>query len=534
MGPRTFGTFNHSVFNISPDPELIIWSLKWWPFSFAHHLNPFYTTYIWNPKGFSMAWATSVPTLAIILAPLTLLANPQLSFNLIAITALPLAALTCYWLIYYLTHHYFASLLGGCLFGFSTYQFAQLLGHPSLYCTCLVPLVILLFLLRLDSTLSKKLFIIFEAICIVLQFGVSNEVLTTFLVFAFIALVLFYLLSTKSQKKLLKTTTVELIFAGCFAVIILSPYLYYIIVDYRDVPKIINSPDVFSANLLNYIIPTPITRILGNHFHSISAGFSANYSEDGAYLGAPFLVLLAYYVITYWKKAYVKALGVLLAILIVASLGYRLNISGKQTSIILPWAIVHIIPVLRSALPDRITLFISLVAAIMTGLWLSYQTSRFIIYLKFTIVIFIIVTLLPNPVYSWQDLKVPRIFQAKYVAQYIPAKSNVLLLPFGYTGNDMYYQVTSSMWFTQSGGYMGFTPPSESTLPIVTAAFYADSPEPTFTTDIELYCKINKISQIIYTPNTGPNLKKVLTELQWPTAQEDGALVIQVPVQYRT
>jgi uncharacterized protein YneF (UPF0154 family) len=534
MGPRSYESFAGSIFTLSDDPELIMWCLKWWPFAIAHHLNPFTTNYIWNPQGYSMAWATSVPTLAVLLAPLTLLASPEISFNLLALISLPLSALTCFWLLYYLTRRYFASLLAGCLFGFSSYQYAQLLGHPSLYVTFLVPLMILLFVLRLNERIGKKLFIILLSACVVLQFGISNEILTTFLVFGFIAFVLFYLLASTIQKRLLRSVVVELIIAGCIAMVILLPYFYFIVVGYKNVPKIINSPDIFSVNLLNYVIPTPVTRLLSSHFRLTTEHFTANYSEDGAYLGAPLLVLLAYYSVIYWKKAYVKALSVLLVVTIIASLGYRLDISGTQTSIYLPWAIVHFIPILRSALPDRLTLFVSLIAAIMVGMWLSYRSTKKVRLLKYSIVIIIICTLLPGSVYSWDAFGAPPIFQPQYVARYIPKHSNILLLPFGYTGNDMYYQYNTNMWFTQAGGYMGFTPPNYAELPIVQDAFFSDSPEANFKADLKAYTQSNRVSLIIYTPNIGVNLGRAIKTLNWPSKTEGGATIIQVPLQYQS
>ena len=72
------------------DPQIFVWSFAWWPHAILHGLNPFYTHQIWAPDGFNLAWATSVPGLAIAFAPLTLLFGPVLAYNVASI-AMPLA-----------------------------------------------------------------------------------------------------------------------------------------------------------------------------------------------------------------------------------------------------------------------------------------------------------------------------------------------------------------------------------------------------------------------------------------------------------
>ena len=49
----------------------MIWLMKWWPYAIGHHLNPFFTNYVWAPVGFNFAWMTSIPLVALAAAPLT-------------------------------------------------------------------------------------------------------------------------------------------------------------------------------------------------------------------------------------------------------------------------------------------------------------------------------------------------------------------------------------------------------------------------------------------------------------------------------
>src|SRR6201994_1942647 len=63
------------------DPQIFVWSFAWWPHAILHGQNPAYTHEIWAPGGYNLAWATSVPGLALGLAPLTLAFGPILAYN---------------------------------------------------------------------------------------------------------------------------------------------------------------------------------------------------------------------------------------------------------------------------------------------------------------------------------------------------------------------------------------------------------------------------------------------------------------------
>ena len=67
------------------DPQIFVWSFAWWPHAILHGQNPFFTHAIWEPEGFNLTWATSVPGLAIAFAPLTLLFGPVLAYNVASI-----------------------------------------------------------------------------------------------------------------------------------------------------------------------------------------------------------------------------------------------------------------------------------------------------------------------------------------------------------------------------------------------------------------------------------------------------------------
>src|SRR6476620_6157620 len=69
------------------DAATFMWSLSWWPHALIHGANPFVTHDAWAPAGFNLTWATSVPSLAVLGAPITLAFGPIVAFNVLTLLA---------------------------------------------------------------------------------------------------------------------------------------------------------------------------------------------------------------------------------------------------------------------------------------------------------------------------------------------------------------------------------------------------------------------------------------------------------------
>ena len=79
FGLRPLVDAGPSYVGSGPDPQIFIWSFAWWPHALLHGQNPFVTHAIWAPGGINLAWATTVPGLALLFAPLTLARGPASS-----------------------------------------------------------------------------------------------------------------------------------------------------------------------------------------------------------------------------------------------------------------------------------------------------------------------------------------------------------------------------------------------------------------------------------------------------------------------
>jgi hypothetical protein len=65
FGPKVVHDFgSRFIARLPMDASIFIWSLRWWPYALAHHLDPLYTRLVWAPGGINLAWTTTPPSRA--------------------------------------------------------------------------------------------------------------------------------------------------------------------------------------------------------------------------------------------------------------------------------------------------------------------------------------------------------------------------------------------------------------------------------------------------------------------------------------
>jgi hypothetical protein len=453
-----------------------------------------------------------------------------LSFNLVALLAPVLSAFACFLLIRSITKRYLPALLGGYIYGFSTFEMGQILGHPQMYVNFPVPLIVLLGWLFFNGRLRAVPFVILSCILLTFQFGVSTEIFATFFVFATLTLVLFYFFSAPEQKQKLVALAMRFYGVVGLTLVIASPYLYYMAKGYHDVPAVLHPLDIYSTNALNFLIPTPVTQIGGHLTFPLSKHFTGNPSEQGAYIGVPFVALLVYVTLKFYRKVYMLVLVLLLSLIALLSMGPRLRFIGHIGYFPLPWAAPAHLPLLKSALPARFSMYIFLPLAIIIGIWLSFETTRRNQVYKYIVTLVAIAFIVPaTSYYYWGKVSVPTAFAKGQIEHYIPQGSNVILLPYERYGEGIYYQYISGMWFTLSGGYVGFVPASYTNDALVNSLF-SGTPDSSFASELKQFCRANNVAEVIYTPKTPPKLIEAINNIGWQAIHTNGATIMDVPV----
>jgi hypothetical protein len=315
--------------NGGADPTQFMWALVWWPHAIVHGLNPFITHEIWASKaGFNLAGGTSIPGAALLAAPITALVGPVASFNIISTLAPAVSAWFAYALCRYITGAPLASMLGGLLYGFSSYELAHLLGLMHTTLVFVPPAAVLLTLKRLDQRIPTRRYVVLMTILLCLQLLLSAELFLTMTCLGVVTLVAGWAFAPAETRARLRALALPLIGAYGVAAVICSPFLYYA---FQTPGYSRGWGQIFSADLLNFLVPTPITRLGGHRFASVAATFSGDPAEIGAYLGLPLVLIVCAWVAQWWKRPIGKTLTVVLVVSVVWSLGAHLWVHGHRT-----------------------------------------------------------------------------------------------------------------------------------------------------------------------------------------------------------
>jgi hypothetical protein len=511
------------------DPSGYMWSLVWWPYALLHGLNPFFTHAIWAPTGTNVAAAATIPAAAIALWPVTALFGPVVSYNVLAILSPPLCGLTAYLLCRRLTDRHGASLMGGLLFAFSSYQLTESLGHANLALVFLLPVGIHLVLRRVAGELSRARFIAALAVVFVVQALLSTEILIDAGMVGAAALAIAYCAAPRSTRPRIATAVVEVVIAGTAASVLLLPYLLAALAQ----GQLFRGGDAFGLNALNLIVPTPLARLGGWTYLGLSGTFeNGNYTETAGYIGLPLLVVFATFAITSWRTSRATRVLVLTFVVsLVLALGSALQVGGHDL-IALPWSLLDRLPLLGSLVPGRIVVFSELIVAICAALWLAQGARGKPI--RWLIAFIGVAALFPNVGAGWwaSQPENPTFFQTTEYRNYLTRGESVLAIPFAFDGDSMLWQAETSFYFTMPGGYISSVVPTAAggaaVTDLVAGSSLGSRMPATITPTIRAFLRQHHIHHIVIQPGYQRAWTAVLSQIAPPPRRIGGILLYTV------
>jgi hypothetical protein len=508
---------------IGNDPIDCLWFLDWWPWATAHHLDPLHCELVWQPLGVYLAWVTGVPLLSLLGWPLTLLGGPALAYNMFSITAPVGAAFTAYLLCRRVSGQAGPAIIGGFLFGYSSYVMAQEQATLNLSVVLLVPLMLLVVLRRLDDEMSRLAFAGWAALLLICQFLICMEVAATSLVFGGIAW-LFALLYLPARKNVLWRLVVDALAAGPAVAAAVSPFLISMARHPGFVGHPVLWPYYYTIDLASLVIPTRMTALGGAAFAGISEHFSANAQERGGYIGLPLLALVWFYARQSGRTPQGRLLLVCFAVFVLLSLGPQVWIAGHFTALFTPWALFVHLPLLGTALPARFALYSALALALIASCWLASAPAGKAGAGRWGLAVLACLFLLPRP-HPWFAVPQSVFFQPGRVQAVLGKQPRLLVLPF--TGGSAWQQ-ESGFAYAQTGGYLGFPP-----LPMqhYRAVFelFANYQEPGFLDDVRTFCGATQTQYVVAGPGTPPVLTAALDRLDWVRRRVDDVTIYMVP-----
>jgi hypothetical protein len=436
-----------------PDPTVLVWALAWWPYAILHWQNPIVTHAIWAPVGQNLAWAPSVPGLALLASPITLVAGPAVSYNLLAIALPAGSAWTAYLLCRYLTGSLLASFVGGYLFGFSAYELGQTEGHMQITAVFLVPLVALVVLRFLDGSFSARRTTLMLGVLLALQLSFAAEVELTLTLTLAAALVVGFFVVPSARPRL-RGLLAPLAGAYGLAGLLNAPLLVYFFLHFQRGG--VNSPSHFPADLANLVIPTPLAWVAWHWTDAISSRFLGNNAENGAYLGLPSLAIAGWYLWSKRRTPRAQFMTVMLAFGLLVELGFSLHVVGKSY-FSLPWSAVGNLPVLNSMLPVRYSMFVALGVAVTVACWAGAGAPRLVCAPLLALAVIATAPSLWSSVWHEHPLR-PTFFTSRMHRECLEPGENVLALPFPNWSDAMLWQAESNFSFRLADGYISVVP----------------------------------------------------------------------------
>jgi hypothetical protein len=350
---------------------------------------------------------------------------------------------------------------GGYLFGFSSYEFAQLTGHLNLTLIFLIPVIVHVALRRVDRELSRRMYMVVMALLFILQAGLSTELLAECVGFGAVLLVAALFLAPQPQRARISGLIAETVGAGLLALLVAAPFFYYALFS-GEFPK--GSPldwDVYALDLLNPLFPTEATWLGHKAFLSLSVSYSGGgvTGQDG-YLSIPLIAAFLLWALRSERgRPLARLLLIAAGVTFVVALGAHLHIAGHQT-ITLPMDWTKEQPIFNDIIPSRIALFTTLAISIGVAAWLAMPTGRVVG--RWLVVILAVVMIFPNITHTLYGMPPanPRFFASDMYRRYLKSGETVLALPFAYNGTSDLWQAETGFYFYMPEGYVGQVIPS--------------------------------------------------------------------------
>jgi hypothetical protein len=516
--PRT------DILGIGGDQEIFVWALGWWPHALGAGINPVITHAIWAPTGVNLAWATSVPAAALALTPLTLAAGPVVAYNAVGVAAPALAAFTAYLLCRRLAGgRLWPAVAGGYLFGFSSYELGQSLGHLHMTLVFLVPLVALVVVRAVEGELTPRRLALWLAPLLALQLGFSTELASslTLALAGGLALVWWQM---PSRRAAIRALWRPLLAAYGAAAVLAAPLTWYLLTGFES--GSVNSPSVFSADAVNLLVPTRITALGSAMTWPLVGDIRGNLAENGAFLGPILFVVVALWARRAWATAGGRVLTLMLVATVVASLGPVLRVAGHAVAP-LPWLLLVWLPVFDNLLPVRFALFTALVLAVIVALWLADRRAGAGRWLLVGAALLCLVPSVGSSIWHASPPR-PAFFQHDAWKATLGNHARILVIPFAARGHSMLWQADAGYGFDQSGGYVRVAPPAAVAHDAFVHDLLAGAPGPTAPADLRRFARDRGVQAIVVDESAGEPWGPTLATLGVTPVRTGGVAVYRL------
>ncbi len=478
------------------DPNFYVWGLRWWPYALAHGLDPMHTALVQAPHGVNLAWITTVPPLAVLAWPITSAFGPVVTFNLLVAVALPVSGWAAYLVCHRITRRFWASLAGGAVYGFSSYELNHIaMGHLNLAFAPILPLIAYLVLLWLDKKIRSWLLVGLLALAMAAQFYLFLETYADLTVVMAVALLAGYVLAGRDRRPLVARLSRLAGLAYLLSLVLAAPFAWSAL---THVPAGFMRPPGLPLDVAGLVVSRSGNALglnwLGPHG---TPGW-----PRGCFVGLPLLAFAEVFAIARWSSRIARFLTVMLAFVLVAALGPTVQVYGKPR-FTLPWAPLFYLPIVRSSFPSRLMVFAFLALAVMIAIWLATPTGW--PWLRWLVAIVAIATCVTCA-------SAPKARPAPGVPVFIRtgqyrhdlARGSTVVVIATHTGNaGLLWQAETDFYFRLAGGYLNEAI-ARSPIPAPVARLLDAGSTPANIAGFRSYVKTARVSAILVADGSAP------------------------------
>ncbi|HEV8423679.1 MAG TPA: hypothetical protein VGS14_00615 [Actinomycetes bacterium] len=434
------------------DTAIFVWFLRWVPVALEHGHDLLVSHHLNYPDGVNLMWNTSLPLPGLVLAPVTTIWGPVLSFNILLVLGYGLSAWCAYLAIRRFATGHLAAAAGGLVYGFSPAIRVQS-HHLHMSLAFLVPLM----LLGLHEALVRQRrspWLVGAGLGVMAgcQLLIGEELLA---MTALLGFAMFLLLVLSNLRRLRERWAHAAKALGAALVLLAAIVVWPLLVQFTGPQRIHGDIQKtnYSNDLQGFILPGWPQALSHDGAAELVEGFAGG---NSAYLGLP-LVLVLVVLAVRWRSSAVVRMGLaLMLVAAVLSLGPTLLVGGRDTGIPLPWALFENLPLLPSLIPARLAQLTALFAGLLLAVFLHavWHGGGWRRPAAVVVALVVLTPLWPAATVPAEKVDTPAFFTSPAVRE-LPRDGVTLVLPWPYRriAEPMTWQAAAGLWFRMPGGY---------------------------------------------------------------------------------
>ncbi|NJP05871.1 MAG: hypothetical protein HC837_09725 [Chloroflexaceae bacterium] len=365
--------FTTHILGSPGDSFKYVWRMFWFEHALVDlQVSPAFAPHLFYPSGFELARSELTPANTILGLPITWLAGPIVSYNVVMLASFVLTGCTTYLLAHRLGASRPAAWVGGILFAFCLRRYFHASGHLPLMGTQWLALA----LYGWEGVITRRR--TWDGY--VSGLGMALTIWTSwYYAPTFVLLMAFYTLVRPGlrQRARLMQSWPAVLLAGSLTTALVLPLL-------QPYLELSETGADYRHRLLDLLIhsPEPIEFLLPNPFHPLWRDWMLPlFNWKGEHFVALGYSLIVLMLIGLWvgrKRPAVLALGLIIAINLVMALGPRLRLDDGTIIALPAWFVYDHVPVLDGIrVWNRMVIYVVLCGAVLAALALSALPRRF-------------------------------------------------------------------------------------------------------------------------------------------------------------